>query len=108
MLLFESYLSLNLTLNQVALNRQELPVYYPISLDSKIERCLLGVPYGYGWLIDKEVIVKPESGGQFRMLVVDVEQKKHHPYMRQKQLVDTNCQKLVHQKAKVILERTVH
>lgn len=46
MLLFESYLALNLTLNQVAENRQSLDVHYPVSLESKIDQCLLGVPYG--------------------------------------------------------------
>lgn len=60
------------------------------------------------WLIDQEVLVQFEKGGQFKMLVVDVEQKKHYPYMKQNQLLDTNCQRFVHQKAQIILERTVH
>lgn len=101
-LLLAGALSYNQTLYDVAQTRQLNN--FAISEQTKIEEydCLIGVPYGYKFLIDKEVyfIKGDEIVGPW--LVVDVEAKKHHPHMVENNLMaDTNCLDYVHLKGQL-------
>lgn len=92
-------LCLNLTLLAVAETRATEPVLYPVTKDPAAYACLVGLPYGYGHLIDTEVYFQSDDGRLHGpWLVVDVESKHHAPHMAVNDLAaDINCPDLVHQ-----------
>lgn len=108
LLIVGNTLAYNPTLENVAINRQILPVKYEINKELNINEyeCLLGVQYGYGQLIGRELyFIDFESLKTTKMLVVDVEQKKHFPYMKEHDILgDTNCTSLIHKKGALFIK----
>lgn len=103
-------LSLNLTLGAVADTRIAEAVTYPVTNDPAAYQCLIGVPHGFGYLIDREVYFRDAQGGLFGpWLVVDVEAEHHAPYMAQNSLAaDVNCEDFVHRHGELLIEQGVH
>lgn len=99
------FLSYNPTLDRVAENRQTKQVKYSIHKETDIEKykCLVGVPYEFGYLIDKEVYFVSDNKIYGPWLVVDVEAEHHKGIMdRNNLLADTNCKDFVHKKGYLI------
>lgn len=109
-LLFLGFLSWNPTLDQVAINRQTLPVAYPLPAEADPDRYdyLLAVPWGYAGLIGQEVFVKTEGRTLGPFLVVDVQAPEHHfdPVLNMANnnlAADVNCPELVHRRVEIVL-----
>lgn len=93
------YVSLNYTLSQVFITRKYKDVEIPINKLIKLSDydCLAGLPYGNKHMIGKDIYFIDMNRKITKLLVVDVEQRAHYPYMKNNKLVmDTNCPNLVH------------
>jgi hypothetical protein len=100
------FLSWNPTLARVAWVRQNYPVKYAISKEIKINEyeCLVGVPFGYGYLIGQEIYFWDSLTLRGPWLVVDVESKVHAGMMDERNLIaDINCRRYVHLRGKLII-----
>lgn len=99
------YLAFNTTLLDVAVVRSTKPVKYVVTRNYEAYECLVGVPYGYGYLIDKEVVFLNLDSLTLHgpWLVVDVEAKHHYPQMLERNLLaDVNCEEYMHKKGVLI------
>lgn len=92
------FLSSNDTLESVGYYRQTEKVGIIIDRDREIQsyECLVGVPFQLRHLVGQEVFFITEKEVYGPWLVTDVEAKHHSPYMINKGLIDTNCQKYTH------------
>ncbi len=107
-ILSTGFLSYNPKLEATMRYRQSAPVEY--SIDKRMHpedyECLVGVPYGLGFLIGKEVhFIKPfERKTEGPWLVVDVENEKHKGIMSSRLLAaDINCKDQVHSYGSLIM-----
>lgn len=100
------WLAFNSTLELAGDNRQNLATAWPIDKEIVLDDydCLIGVPYGYGHLIGKEVYFFEQSGGiHGPFLVTDVESVRHFPHMRDNHLAaDIDCPNLVHKRGYIV------
>lgn len=100
------YLSYNSKLYSTAIYRQEKPTEYKIrnSVNINEYQCLLGLPYGYGELIGKEIYFLSSNDLYGPWLVVDVESNTDQGTMiNHNLLADTNCKYMVHKKGELIV-----
>lgn len=98
-------LSWNPTLQDVGKTRQSIPTARPIAeyIDVDDYECRIGVRYGYSWLIGQEVyFLSDRIYGPF--LVTDVESVRHHPFMRDNDLIaDIDCPEMVHKRGQIFV-----
>lgn len=105
LLIVGQFLSYNPTLDTVAKNRQTRQVKYSIHNEININKyqCLLGVPYGFGYLIGKEVYFVSDNKVHGPWLIVDVEAEHHQGYMNKNNLLaDVSCKEFVHKKGYLV------
>lgn len=84
-----------------------MAVKFKISKDINIHQyqCLIGVPYGFGWLIGHEVYFVEKDNVAGPWLVVDVEAEHHAGIMdRNNLLADTDCREFVHKRGRLIMD----
>lgn len=112
-IIISGYLGWNDTLFVVGARRQWEDVRVSISHQVKLSdyECAVGLPYGFGHLIGKEVFFRDNAGHLFGpWIVTDVEQHQHYPYMRDNELAaDVLCfrpifDKMVHQRGEIVLK----
>lgn len=101
-------LAKNTKLDDVAKYRQTPgATAHDITRDVGDYECLVGLPYGYGHLINEIVYIKIKGRIFGPFLVVDVEQEKHAESTNGMKFnglgADINCPHLYHESAEIIL-----
>lgn len=90
--------------NQVAINRTNELTEHHLTHNYQDYDCLLGVPYGYAHLIDKEAYIIDEDNrfnGPF--LIVDVEGRKDNIMKERELIADITCREWVHRKVELVV-----